>query len=917
MENNSFNFGVGGNLSSHFEGNNIDTTNLANGKPIYYVKYGKNTIYGRSTKASTFYCILCNNVTVKDLDMSNMDRGVYFWSTSNSLIQNITVKQSGWGIFLRNSSNNSIRDSKFSTNNLQDYSERGVTIYSSNDNTLTNNTFILNNYGIELFSSSKNIIYNNYFNNTNNFLFTGTTYVNAWNVTKKPGTNIIGGSYLGGNFWANPSGIGISQICLDSDTDGLCDSEYSLNGNNSDYLPLKYKSAPGITVVSPNGVENWTRGTTQLINWTSTGSPKSYVKIELLKPGLANKLIIASTLNDGSHPWLIPVTLIPGTDYKIKITNTTNVAYTDASDYPFTIPDPTITVVSPNGTESWIRGTTQTIKWNSSGSAGAYVKIELLKAGIFNRTIITSTLNDGSHPWPILATQAPGTDYKVKITSTTNTSYTDTSDDNFKILVPSFTVISPNGAENWTRGTTQTIRWNSTESPKSYVRIEILKPGVANKVIILTLNDGSHPWLIPANQIPGDDYKIRVSSAINLSNNDTSDNYFTIPAPSFTVVSPNGPENWTRGTTQTIRWNSTENPRSYVKIELLKPGVANRLIIASTLNDGSHTWLIPANQVPGTDYKVKITSTINLSNNDTSDDSFTIPMPSITVLTPNGGENWTRGTTKTINWTSTENPRSYVRIELLKPGVPNRLIIASTLNDGSHPWLIPATQVPGDDYKIKITSTINASINDISDDNFTIPNPSITVVSPNGGENWTIGTSQTIRWNSTENPKSYVKIELLKPGTANKVIILSTLNDGSHPWPILATQGTGDNYRIKITSTINASVNDTSDNNFSIVPPKITVTSPNGGQTWIRGTAHLITWNYTGNPGTYVKIELLKGGVLNRTILPITLNDKSQSWTIPSTQAPDTDYKIRITSTANLAYNDISDSNFIIAVPIT
>src|SRR5659263_7479 len=50
MENNSFNFGVGGNLLSHFEGNNIATSNLANGRPIYYVKHGKNTIYDGSTK---------------------------------------------------------------------------------------------------------------------------------------------------------------------------------------------------------------------------------------------------------------------------------------------------------------------------------------------------------------------------------------------------------------------------------------------------------------------------------------------------------------------------------------------------------------------------------------------------------------------------------------------------------------------------------------------------------------------------------------------------------------------------------------------------------------------------------------------------------------------------------------------------
>ena len=45
--------------------------------------------------------------------------------------------------------------------------------------------------------------------------------------------------------------------------DGLCDLKFTLNSNNSDYLPLKYKSALGITVVSPNGGEKWTRGTTR------------------------------------------------------------------------------------------------------------------------------------------------------------------------------------------------------------------------------------------------------------------------------------------------------------------------------------------------------------------------------------------------------------------------------------------------------------------------------------------------------------------------------------------------------------------------------------------------------------------------------------------------------------------------------
>jgi len=74
--------------------------------------------------------------------MSNMDRGVYFWKQQLSN-PNITVKQSGWGIFLRLSHDNTIRDSNFSTNNIQDYSETGATLYSSDNNTFENNTFIL------------------------------------------------------------------------------------------------------------------------------------------------------------------------------------------------------------------------------------------------------------------------------------------------------------------------------------------------------------------------------------------------------------------------------------------------------------------------------------------------------------------------------------------------------------------------------------------------------------------------------------------------------------------------------------------------------------------------------------------------------------------------------------------------------
>jgi hypothetical protein len=93
--------------------------------------------------------------------------------------------------------------------------------------------------------------------------------------------------------------------------------------------------------------------------------------------------------------------------------------------------------------------------------------------------------------------------------------------------------------------------------------------------------------------------------------------------------------------------------------------------------------------------------------------------------------------------------------------------------------------------------------------------------------------------------------------------------------------------------------------------PAITVTSPNGRDIWPAGTSHSITWTYTGNPGTYVKIDLLKGGNLNSTITIRTsigiAGSGSYKWTIPSNQRTG-NYTIKVTSTSNNSYTDTSET---------
>ena len=156
-------------------------------------------------------------------------------SSNNVLIDN-TVDSNynvlGIGICLCSSSDNNTVIQNTVSNNKQ-----GIQIYSSRNNTVSNNKVTGNDYGIFPYVSGNNNIYNNYFNNINNIRFILTTG-NNWNIDLIEGTNVAGGSYLGGNFWANPDGTGFSQTCEDRDFDGVCDSEYVLDNNNTDYLPL-------------------------------------------------------------------------------------------------------------------------------------------------------------------------------------------------------------------------------------------------------------------------------------------------------------------------------------------------------------------------------------------------------------------------------------------------------------------------------------------------------------------------------------------------------------------------------------------------------------------------------------------------------------------------------------------------------
>jgi hypothetical protein len=190
----------------------------------------------------------------------------------------------------------------------------------------------------------------------------------------------------------------------------------------------------------------------------------------------------------------------------------------------------------------------------------------------------------------------------------------------------------------------------------------------------------------------------------------------------------------------------------------------------------------------------------------------------------------------------------------------------------------------------------------------------IVVTSANGGESWQSGTTQTIRWDYAANPGTYVKIELLKGGALNKTLTtFARTSSRSYNWKIPATLTPGADYAIRITSKTNPAFTDTSNDTFTVLGPSVTLTSPNGQENWVPGMTQTIRWTYAGSPGTSLKIELLKDGVLNRTITTFASTSRGYySWKVPATQAAGTDYSIRITSRTNPSCTDVSNADFTI-----
>jgi hypothetical protein len=490
---------------------------------------------------------------------------------------------------------------------------------------------------------------------------------------------------------------------------------------------------PTITVIQPNGGGVWGIGSVQNVQWSWTGTI-SNVDIDLsLDGGLSFTVPIVSGMPNFGWYMVNPVGDWPTDQAIIRVQDAGTSGASDVSDSVFTILDmgEPITVIIPNGGETWLELTDEAITWSAIGTIGN-VRIDLsLDSGLtYPTTISFFTTNDGAFLWEDIPSSAIGDMNRIKISNAFNLAEYDESDADFSVLANpwSLTLTVPNGGEVWDAGGSEDIEWESTGPVGDYVSLAYTVDGSFPVMIVgSTDNDGSYTW-DPIADIESDEVKVSVSSVDFPYMTDESDDFFEISKPQseITVTVPDGGESWMVGSAEEITWKSVGVTGQVMIAYTLDDLTSPITIIDATDNDGSFVW----DPIPDTTTdtaRVRITSVDSPSIWDQSDDYFKIVplVDTITVIQPNGGEYLIANGTYEIKWDWTGSITA-VQIYYSKDSGSNYdgTVTTYTPCDGSFIW-DPVPDLDLDTIRIKIVSDDDTDVYDESDADFTIgPTPS-------------------------------------------------------------------------------------------------------------------------------------------------------------------------------------------------
>ena len=142
----------------------IDTSNLIDGRPIYYLLNQEDLVVDNLAFPSVGFLGIVDseNITVRGLDLQNKGIGILFANTNDSIIENLRIQNNNIGIHLFYSMNNTINDNLIAYNKIA-----GIYLENCESNTVRCNMISGNFVRLGMTSENKNntFYHNSFVNN--------------------------------------------------------------------------------------------------------------------------------------------------------------------------------------------------------------------------------------------------------------------------------------------------------------------------------------------------------------------------------------------------------------------------------------------------------------------------------------------------------------------------------------------------------------------------------------------------------------------------------------------------------------------------------------------------------------------------------------------------------------------------------
>jgi hypothetical protein len=497
-----------------------------------------------------------------------------------------------------------------------------------------------------------------------------------------------------------------------------------------------------LSIISPNGFENIFMGVETEITWDSSGTVDNVILHYSSDGGITWNYITGPIANTGSYFWTTPT--IPSEQYLVKIEEE-NLLAEDESDNFFTVSASILEITSPNGTEQFFMGTQIDITWDSSGPVDEVILFYSKNYGMTWDFIDGPIPNTNTYSWTLPT--VPSENYLIRIEDAQSPDFIrDESDAPFIVSAPTLEITTPNGTEQYFMGTPIDITWNTTGPVDEVMLFYSSNDGITWDLINGPVsNTNTYSWTLP--NIPSEHYRVRIENAAfpDLSR-DESDAPFTVLAPTLEITSPNGTEQLFMGTGIDITWDTTGPVAEVMLFYTTNDGITWDLIDGPVLNNNTYSWTLP--NIPSEHYRIRIENAAfpDLTRDD-SDAPFTVMAPILAITSPNGTEQLFMGTGIDITWDTTGPVAEVMLFYTTNDGITWDLIDGPILNNNTYSWMLP--NIPSELCRVRIENAAFPDLTrDESDALFTILAPTLEITSPNGLEQFYMGTGTTITWNT-------------------------------------------------------------------------------------------------------------------------------------------------------------------------